>query len=355
MKKHNFNAGPSILPQYTIDQCIAALQNYEGTGLNILEVSHRSKEFDKTMEQAVSLTKEVLEIPEGYQVIFIGGGASSQFFAVPYNLMNKKAAYLNSGHWATAAIKEAKAVGEVVIVASSEDKGFTYIPKEYSIPSDADYFHVTTNNTIYGSELLKDLDSPVPLVADMSSDYMSRPVDVSKYGLIYAGAQKNLGPAGVTVVIVKEAILGKVERKIPKMVDYRTHITGNSMYNTPPVFCVFAALKTMEWVKQQGGLKEMEKRAVLRSTMIYDEIDRNKMFVGTVEKADRSRMNICFVMKPEYKDLEEEFLNLSKTYGLVGIKGHRSVGGFRASCYNALPVESVQELIKAMKEFEAKH
>lgn len=356
MKKHNFNAGPSILPQYTIDKCIEALSNYEGTGMNILEVSHRSKEFDATMTQAVALLKEIMEIPDGYGVIFVGGGASSQFYTVPYNLMNKKAGYLNTGHWASAAIKEAKLFGEVVVVASSEDKGFTYIPRGFTIPTDIDYFHFTTNNTIYGTELLTDLDSPVPMVSDMSSDFLSRPVDVSKYGMIYAGAQKNLGPAGVTVAIIKEEILGKVERKLPAMVDYRTHISKNSMYNTPPCFNVFACLKTMEWIKAEGGLKEMDRRATERATILYEEIDRNKMFVPTIPDAkDRSRMNICFVMAPEYKELEVEFLDLAKAHRLVGIKGHRSVGGFRASCYNALPVESVKALVACMKEFESKH
>lgn len=355
MKKHNFNAGPSILPQYTLDESAKAIQNYAGTGLSILEVSHRSKEFDATMNEAVAAVKELMDVPAGYAVLFLGGGASTQFFTVPYNLLNKKAAYLNTGHWAMAAIKEARLFGEVEVVASSEDRNFTYIPKNFSIPTDADYFHITTNNTIFGTELLTDLDSPIPMIADMSSDIFSRPVDVSKYAMIYGGAQKNLAPAGVTLVIVKEDILGKSVRPLPTMVDYRTHIKGNSMYNTPPCFCIYAALKTMEWIKAEGGLKAMDRRADERANLLYGEIDRNKMFTGTVDQDSRSRMNICFVMAPEYKELEAEFLDVCKARGIVGIKGHRSVGGFRASCYNALPVESVQVLVDAMKEFEAAH
>ncbi|MFZ6020069.1 MAG: 3-phosphoserine/phosphohydroxythreonine transaminase [Chloroflexota bacterium] len=355
MKKHNFNPGPSILPQYTIEETAKAIHEFAGTGLSILEISHRSKEFEAVVNECVALFKELLNIPEGYAVIFVGGGASTQFFHVPYNLLEKKAAYLITGQWAQKAYKEAKLFGPVEAVASSEDKNFTYIPKQFTIPEDADYFHITTNNTIYGTEILTDLDSPVPLVADMSSDIFSRPVDVSKYGLIYGGAQKNLAPAGLTFVIVREDILGKVSRPLPTMVDYRTHIKNNSLYNTPPVVILYSALLTLRWMKEQGGLVEMEKRNKAKAELLYNEIDRNKLFVGTVVKEDRSRMNVCFVMAPGYEHLEAEFADFAKSKGMVGIKGHRSVGGFRASLYNALPLESVQALVDCMREFEASH
>lgn len=355
MKKHNFNAGPSILPQYTIDGTIDAIKNFAGTGLSILEVSHRSKEFDAVMVETVALFKEVLAIPAGYGVIFLGGGASTQFYQVPYNLLEKKAAYLLTGSWAKKAYKEGKFFGQVDVVASSEDKNFTYVPKNFTIPTDADYFHITTNNTIYGTELFKDLDSPVPLVADMSSDIFSRPVDISKYGLIYGGAQKNLAPAGVTFVIVREDLLGKVSRPLPSMIDYRTHIKENSMYNTPPCVIVYSALLTLKWLKDLGGLTAMEKLNIQKSSLLYKEIDRNKLFVGTTAVEDRSRMNVCFVMAPGYENLEEDFMTFAKGKGMVGIKGHRSVGGFRASLYNALPLESVQALVDAMAEFETMH
>jgi len=355
MKKHNFNPGPSILPQYTVEETAKAIHDFAGTGLSILEVSHRSKEFEAVVNETVALFKELLNIPEGYAVIFVGGGASTQFFHVPYNLLEKKAAYLITGQWAQKAAKEAKLFGPVEVVASSEDKNFTYIPKDFTIPADADYFHITTNNTIYGTEILTDLDSPVPLVADMSSDIFSRPVDVSKYGLIYGGAQKNLAPAGLTFVIVREDLLGKVSRPLPTMVDYRTHIKNNSLYNTPPVVIIYSALLTLRWMKEQGGVAEMERRNKAKAELLYNEIDRNKLFVGTVAKEDRSRMNVCFVMAPGYEHLEAEFAEFAKSKGMVGIKGHRSVGGFRASLYNALPLESVQALVDCMQEFEASH
>jgi len=355
MKKHNFYAGPSILPQYTIDKSIEGIKDFAGTGLSILEISHRSKEFVACMNDTIALIKELLEIPEGYQVIFLGGGASLQFCMVPMNLMKKKSAYLVTGEWATKAHKEAKLFGDAVEVASSKDKNFNYIPKNYTIPSNADYFHITTNNTIYGTEWKHDPLVSVPLVADMSSDIFSRPVDVSKYSLIYAGAQKNLAPAGVTLVILKEDILGKVERPIPTMLDYRTHIKGESMFNTPPVFTVFAAQQTLKWLKELGGVKVMYKKNVEKAKILYDEIDRNKLFVPTVpDPEDRSIMNICFVMAPEYKELEKEFSDFAKAKGMLGIEGHRSTGGFRASTYNALPKESVEALVAAMKEFESK-
>jgi phosphoserine aminotransferase len=352
MKKHNFNAGPSILPRIAIENTAKAVLDLNGIGMSILEISHRSKDFQAVIDEAVALFKEMLNIPDNYHVLFLGGGASLQFCMVPFNLLNKKAAYLETGVWAKKALKEAKLFGEVVTVASSSDKNFNYIPKGWTIPADADYFHITTNNTIYGTEIREDFDSPVTLVADMSSDILSRPVDVSKYGMIYGGAQKNLGPAGVTFVIIRDDILGKVERAIPTMLDYRTHIKEGSMFNTPPCLPIFTVKETLKWIKELGGVKVMEEMNKKKANLLYDAIDNSKMFVGTVEKDSRSRMNICFVMKEQYKDKEEAFMEFAKGKGMVGIKGHRSVGGFRASCYNALPIESVQALIDAMHEFE---
>jgi phosphoserine aminotransferase len=356
MKKHNFYAGPSILPQYTIDKSIEGIKDFAGTGLSILEISHRSKEFVACINDTIALFKELLEIPAGYQVLFLGGGASLQFAMVPMNMLNKKAAYLNTGEWASKALKEAKLFGEVVEVASSKEKLFNYIPKNYVIPADADYFHITTNNTIYGTEIKKDLDVKIPLVADMSSDIFSRPVDISKYSLIYGGAQKNLAPAGMAFVVVKEDILGKVSRPIPSMLDYRVHIKGESMFNTPPVFTVFAAQQTLTWLKNIGGVKAIQKKNIEKAKILYDEIDRNRLFKPTIaDPEDRSLMNICFIMKPEYKDLEKPFAEFAKSKGMLGIEGHRSTGGFRASTYNALPKESVEALVSAMKEFELKN
>ena len=355
MKKYNFGAGPSILPQEVMKATAEACVEFQGMGLSLMEISHRTKEFQAVMDEAQALFKELLDIPEGYSVLFVGGGASLEFCMVPYNLLEKKAAYLNTGVWAKKAMKEAKLFGEVVEVASSADANYTFIPKDYEVPADADYFHITTNNTIYGTELRKDLDSPVTLVADMSSDIFSRPIDVSKYGMIYGGAQKNLSMAGVTFVIVKDDILGKVSRPIPTMIDYRTHVDKGSMFNTPPVVPIFCALQTLKWIKAQGGVKEMERRAIERADLLYAEIDRNKMFRGTAAKEDRSLMNICFVMADEYKDLEADFLKFATERGMSGIKGHKSVGGFRASCYNAMPLEGVQALVDCMKEFEANH
>ncbi|MGM0612099.1 MAG: 3-phosphoserine/phosphohydroxythreonine transaminase [Bacteroidota bacterium] len=355
MKKHNFYAGPSIMPEFTIKKTAEAIKDFEGMGLSLMEISHRSKEFEAVMEDAQQAFKDLLNIPEGYKVLFLGGGASLQFAMIPFNLMQNKSAYLNTGSWATKAIKEAKLFGDVDVVASSEDKTFNYIP-EFTIPKDADYFHITTNNTIYGTEIKKDLDSPVPLVADMSSDIFSRPVDVSKYGIIYGGAQKNLAPSGVTFVIVKEDLLGKVDRDIPTMLDYRTHIKKGSMFNTPPVVPVYSALQTLKWLQQNGGVEAMQKVNIEKANMLYDEIKRNKLFKPTVAKEeDRSLMNVCFIMNDEYAELEKEFFEFATNKGMVGIKGHRSVGGFRASLYNALPKESVEALVDTMKEFEAKH
>jgi len=354
MKKHNFYAGPSILPQYTLDKTIEGIRDFAGSGLSVLEISHRSKEFVACMNDTIALVKELLEIPAGYQVIFLGGGASLQFAMVPMNMMKTKSAYLNTGEWAGKALKEARLFGEVVEVASSKDKNFNFIPKNYIVPDDADYFHITTNNTIFGTELKKDPDVVVPLIADMSSDIFSRPVDISKYSVIYAGAQKNLAPAGVTLVILKEEALGKVDRPIPTMLDYRTHIKGESMFNTPPVFTIFAAQQTLRWLRDLGGVKAIQKINIEKAGMLYDEIERNKLFVPTInDPEDRSLMNICFVMADEYKDLEKPFAEFAKSKGMLGIEGHRSVGGFRASTYNAMPVESVKALIDAMREFES--
>ena len=352
MKKHNFSAGPSILPRVAIEATAQAVLDFNGSGLSVMEVSHRGKDFDAVMVEAQTLVKDVLSVPEGYSVLFLGGGASMQFCMVPFNLFEKKAAYLNTGTWASKALKEAKGFGETVEVASSKDANFSYIPKNYDIPSDADYFHITTNNTIFGTQLKVDLKVAMPLVADMSSDIFSRPVDVSRYAVIYAGAQKNLSCAGVTLAIVKENVLGRVSRHIPSMLDYRVHIKEGSMYNTPPVVPVYTALQTLKWIQANGGVAGMQKRNEEKAAILYDEIERNKLFVGTAALEDRSLMNVCFVMAEGFKDLEEEFMKFAQSKGMVGIKGHRSVGGFRASIYNAMPVQSVQALVDCMKEFE---
>lgn len=355
MKKHNFYAGPSILSEYTIKNTADAVLNFADMGLSLLEISHRSKQFTAVIEEASALVKELLEVPEGYTVLWLGGGASMQFCMVPYNLLNKKAAYLETGTWASNAVKEARLFGEVDVVASSKDANFSYMPSDFVIPADADYFHYTSNNTIYGTEIRKDPDSPVPMVADMSSDIFSRPVDVSKYDLIYAGAQKNLAPAGVTLVIVKNDALGHVDRAIPTMLDYRTHVKKDSMFNTPPVLPIFAALQTLRYYKQLGGVKNLMLADEEKAARLYEAIDASRMFEGTAHTDSRSIMNVCFVMAPEYKDLEKDFIDFATERGIVGIKGHRSVGGFRASLYNALPLESVEALIAAMNEFERKH
>ena len=353
MKKHNFYAGPSILPEFTKEKVAEATLNFAGTGLSVMEVSHRSKEFVDVMNEAIALVKELLKVPEGYSVLFLQGGASLQFLMAPYNLMNKKAAYTNTGAWATAAIKEAKFFGEVVEVASSKDANFNFIPKGYVVPEDVDYFHFTSNNTIFGTEVFTDPDLNVPVVCDMSSDIFSRPIDVSKYALIYAGAQKNLGPSGATLVIVRNDVLGKVERPIPTMLDYRTHIKGESMFNTPATVPVFGCLQTLRWLKEQGGVEGMEKINIAKTNLLYSELDRNKMFKSTVpDPADRSRMNVTFVMSEGYEAFEKEFDKFAEERELIGLKGHRSVGGFRASIYNAMPIEGVQALVDAMQEFE---
>ncbi len=356
MKKHVFNAGPCILPQVALDNAIEAIKDFKGTGVSVLCISHRTKEWEATMEETRQLWKELLNIPEDYEVLFLGGGASLEFLMVPMNFLEKKAAYLQTGVWAKKAAKEAKAFGETVIVASSEDKVYNYIPKNFEVPQDADYFHITSNNTIYGTEIKEDKDYGVPVICDMSSDILSRPVDVSKYQMIYCGAQKNAGPAGVTVVIVKKSALGKVSRYIPTMLNYQTHVDGGSMFNTPPVFPILVMNETLKWLKGLGGVEAIQKINQQKADMLYAEIDRNSMFVGTVaDKADRSNMNVCFVMAEGKKELEAEFMEFAKSKGMVGIKGHRSVGGFRASIYNACEVEDVQALIDCMQEFEAAH
>lgn len=355
MKKHNFYAGPSILSEYTIKNTADAVLNFAGTGLSLLEVSHRGKEFVAVNDEARALVKELLDVPATHEVVFLGGGASLQFCMIPFNLLKKKAAYIDTGTWASKAIKEAKLFGEVDVVASSADKNYTYIPKHYTVAPDSEYLHFTTNNTIYGTEYHKIPEVSVPLVSDMSSDIFSRPIDVSKYDAIYAGAQKNLAPAGVTIIIVRKDALGHVDRPIPTMLDYNTHIKKDSMFNTPPVLPIFSALQTLKWYKQQGGVKVLQKKNQEKAAVLYDEIDRNKLFRGTVEVEDRSLMNVCFVMNDEYKELEKEFADFATAAGMIGIKGHRSVGGFRASLYNAMPIESVKALVQTMKEFEKKH
>lgn len=352
---YNFNAGPCVLPKEAVKAGIEALQDFNNTGMSVIEISHRSKDWEAVMNECRTLWKELLQIPDNYEILFLGGGASLQFCMVPMNLLEKKAAYLDTGVWAKKALKEAKAFGEIVIVASSAESTYNYVPKKYTIPADADYFHITTNNTIYGTEIHTDMDSPVLLVADMSSDIMSRPVDVSKYAMIYGGAQKNVGPAGVTFVIIRKDILGKVSRHIPSMLDYRIHIEGESMYNTPPVFPIFIMTQTLKWLKKLGGLTAIHKINREKAELLYAEIDRNPLFRGTAAKEDRSLMNICFVMAQGRESLEAEFLDYAKSRGMVGIKGHRSVGGFRASVYNACPKESVQALVDCMREFEKIH
>ena len=356
MKKYNFGAGPCILPREVIEKTASAILDFNGIGLSLSEISHRSKDFQPVMDEAMALVKEVLNVPEGYSVLFLGGGASLEFCMIPFNFLVKKAGYLNTGVWAKKAMKEAKLFGEVVEVASSADDNYTYLPKNFDVPTDLDYLHITTNNTIYGTEYHKDLDVPVRMIGDMSSDIFSRPVDVSKYDCIYGGAQKNLSMAGITFIIIKDEVLGRVQREIPTMLDYRTHIKKGSMFNTPPVVPIYTAMENLRWIKANGGVEAMEKLAKERADIVYGEIDRNKLFRGTVKcEEDRSYMNICFVLNDEYADLQDEFFKFATERGMVGIKGHRDVGGFRASCYNAMTVEGCKALAAAMKEFEAKH
>ena len=349
---HVFNAGPCILPQQAIDASIEALRDFKGTGISVLSVSHRSKEWGEVMDEVRANWKELLNIPDTHEVVFLGGGASLQFLYVAMNFLEHKAAYLDTGVWAHKALQQAQGLGEAYAIACSADKNYSYIPKGYVIPSDLDYFHITTNNTIYGTEIKEDIISPVPLIADMSSDIMSRPVDVSKYAMIYGGAQKNVGPAGVIFAIIRKDALGKVSRKIPTMLDYRTHIDKESMFNTPPVFSIFVMNETLKWLKGIGGVEAIQKIDKEKADTLYAEIDRNALFTGTAAVEDRSMMNVCFVMAPGYEHLQDEFFAFSKGKGMVGIKGHRSVGGFRASIYNACKLEDVNALVACMQEFE---
>lgn len=351
-KVHNFSAGPAILPQSAIDASIEALKNFSGTGLSLIEVSHRSKEYEAVVDEACQLVRDILNLSDEYAVLFLQGGASTQFDMIPMNLLDEgeTAAYVNTGVWASRAIKEAKMFGNVNVLASSEDKNFNYIPKNYTIPSDVKYFHCTSNNTIYGTEMFEFPKTEVPLICDMSSDIFSRPFDANQFDMIYAGAQKNMGPAGTTLVIIKKSLVGKAKRKVPTMLDYKPHIENGSMYNTPSVFAIFVCMHTLRWIKEIG-LEAMEVRNKAKADLLYAEIDRNPLFEGTVVKEDRSRMNVNFVTTN--KEHEAEFLKFCESKNLSGLKGHRSVGGLRASLYNALPIESVQVLVDAMKEFEA--
>ena len=354
MRKHIFNAGPCKLSDPCLENTAKAVVELNNSGQSILEVSHRSKDFQAVMDDAVSNLKDVLSIPDNYHVLFLGGGASTQFAMLAMNFLKTKAAYLNTGAWAKKAIAEAKLFGEVEVIASSEDKNHTYYPKGFTIPTDVDYFHITSNNTIRGTEIFEDLDSPVDLIADMSSDILSRPIDVSKYAMIYGGAQKNMGPSGVTFVIIRDDMLQKVntERAIPSMLKYQIQVDGGSMYNTPPCVNIFAINETLKWVKSMGGVEAMEKLAIKRADLLYAEFDRNPLFRPTVEEGSRSRMNIPFIWAEGKEDLQDKFMKFSQSYNIVGIKGHRSVGGFRASTYNASTIEDVNALIKCMQDFE---
>ena len=349
---HNFTAGPCALPQQAINNAIEALKDFKGTGIPVISISHRTKEWEAVMDECRALWKELLNIPDTHEVVFLGGGASMGFLYVAMNFLENKAAYLETGVWAKKALKEAKGLGNAYAIASSADTTFNYIPKGYEIPADLDYLHITTNNTIYGTEIREDIDSPVPLIADMSSDIMSRPVDVSMYAMIYGGAQKNVGPAGVAFFIVKKDLLGKVSRYIPTMLNLQTHIDGKSMFNTPPVFAIYVMNETLKWLKEQGGVEAIQKVNQAKADLLYAEIDRNSLFKGTAAVEDRSLMNVCFVMADGKEELQDEFMAFAKERGMQGIKGHRSVGGFRASIYNACPIESVQALVDCMKEFE---
>lgn len=353
-KVHNFSAGPSILPQEVIKQAAEAVINFNNLNLSLLEISHRSKDFIAVMDKAKALVKELLNVPDGYSILFLQGGASLGFLQVPFNYMkvNGKAAYVNTGVWATKAQKEAKGFGEVIEVASSKDKNFSYIPKNYQIPTDADYLHITSNNTIFGTQFKNFPVSKIPMIADMSSDIFSKKIDMSQFDMIYAGAQKNMGPAGTILFIVKDSSLGKTGREIPTMLDFRSHIKGESMFNTPPVFAVYVSMLTLQWLKDNGGVEWMEGINQQKADLMYSEIDNNPMFEGTANKADRSNMNATFVLKNE--SLTEEFNKMWKEANISGIVGHRDVGGYRASMYNALPLASVQALVDVMKAFAVK-
>lgn len=353
MKKHNFSAGPAILPASVLKEAGKAAVNYNGTGLSLLELSHRGPEFTEIIEEANALVKEIIGLPDGYHTLWLSGGASTQFFMAPMNLLNAEetAAYVDTGTWANKAIKEAKGFGQVQVLASSKERNYNFIPKGYKIPKDVKYLHLTSNNTIFGTQLHKFPKSPVPIVCDMSSDFLSRPFDPTPFGLIYAGAQKNVGPAGTTLVIVREDMLGTVQRHLPSMLDYRTFIQENSLYNTPPVFPIYVSMLTLRWIKKNGGLKGMQRRNKTKAAVLYQEIDRNPLFKGTTAVEDRSLMNVCFVMEEKYGALEKEFLKETEANGMIGLKGHRSVGGFRASIYNAMPKSTVQALADLMRDF----
>ena len=348
-KVHNFSAGPAVLPQVVIDRCVEALRDFDGTGLSLIEVSHRGASFVAVMDEARSIVKELMGLGSEYEVLYLQGGASTQFLMLAMNLLERKAAYLNTGTWAKKAIKEAKAYGQVDVVGSSEDQNFNHIPKNYSIPSDADYFHCTSNNTIFGTQMKEFPDCPIPLVCDMSSDIFSRVLDFNRFDLIYAGAQKNMGPAGATLVVIRTELLGKVSRYIPTMLDYRTHIEKESMFNTPPVFAIYASLQNLRWIKDMGGLEAIEDRNRQKAELLYAEIDRNPAFKGTCAPEDRSFMNATFLLEDPNRN--DAFLEACARAGISGIKGHRSVGGFRASMYNALELESVRALVGVMQTF----
>ena len=352
-KVHVFNAGPCLLPQVAIDHAREALLDFKGTGVSLISISHRTKEWEAVMDETRALWREILNIPDEYETVFLGGGASLQFLYVAMNYLENKAAYLDTGVWAHKALKEAQGLGNAYAIACSADKNYNYIPKGFDIPADLDYLHITTNNTIYGTEIKTDIDCPVPLIADMSSDILSRRVDVSKYAMIYGGAQKNAGPAGVAFAIIRKDSLGKVSRYLPTMLDYRVHIDKGSMFNTPPVFSIFVMNETLKWLKSVGGIDAIHALDEQKAASLYAEIDRNSLFTGTAAKEDRSIMNVCFVMAPGREDLQDEFLAFAKGKGIIGIKGHRSVGGFRASLYNACSQEDVDALTAAMKEFES--
>ena len=359
MKKYNFGAGPCILPQEVIEQTAQGVLNLNNIGLSILEISHRSADFQVIIDEAMALLKEILNIPEGYSILFLGGGASSQFAMVPYNFLNKKAGYLDTGVWASKAYESAKVYGDAQVVASSKDTNYTYIPTDYTIPQDLDYFHITTNNTIYGTEIndakLNEIYKKVgkvPLISDMSSDILSRPIDVSKYDLIYGGAQKNLAPAGVTLIIIKDEFLNKITRELPPMFDYRIHVKNESMYNTPPVLPIYTAMLNLRWLKKNGGIAWIDKRNQEKADLLYGCLDNSKIFRSVAEKEDRSRMNISFVLKDEYQNWQDDFFEFAKQRGMVGLKGHRKVGGFRASCYNAMDVEGVKALVDCIHAYE---
>ena len=352
MKKHNFSAGPCILAESVLKQASAAVLNFNNDNLSLIEISHRSQSFIDVMEKAIRLVKELLEVPEGYSVLFLQGGASMEFLMVPLNLMkvDGKAAYTNTGIWAKKAIAEAKSLGEVVVVGDSSDTNYNYIPKGYEIPADVDYFHCTSNNTIYGTQMKEFPEVSSLMVCDMSSDIFSRTIDVSKFDLIYAGAQKNMGPAGTTLVIVKDEILGKTGRKIPTMLDYNTHISNGSMFNTPPVFAIYVSMLTLQWLNDNGGVEWIEKINQKKADLLYNEIDRTPLFEGTANKEDRSNMNVTFILTDNSK--EDQFNEMWTDAGINGLKGHRSVGGYRASIYNAMPIESIQVLVGVMQQLE---